>query len=221
MKLSKRLQLIASMVPHGLPCADIGSDHGLLVKYLIDNRIVPFAYASDNKKGPYERLSTNLRSLIEANLVEVNLVDGITSLPEKYRCVIIAGMGGDLICNIIKSNQNLLKNIDFLLLSPHGNEKELRECVVSLGYKIKDENIIFEDHYYEAILFERGNENYTNKELTYGPINLSKKTDIFKQKYIDKINFNKDIISKFQLNSIRKEEIKNSINLDIEMLENL
>ena len=44
------------MVPLDIPCADIGSDHGLLVKYLLDNNLVPFCYASDNKKGPFERL---------------------------------------------------------------------------------------------------------------------------------------------------------------------
>ena len=65
MKLSKRLLTIASMIPQGIPCADIGSDHGLLVEYLLNNKLVPFAYASDNKKGPFSRLNENLKKYID------------------------------------------------------------------------------------------------------------------------------------------------------------
>ena len=94
MKISKRLLAIAKMVPTNLPCADIGSDHGLLVKYLLDNQIVPFSYASDNKIGPYNRLKENLASYISSNKVKVDLIDGIKNLPENCLTLIIAGMGG-------------------------------------------------------------------------------------------------------------------------------
>lgn len=221
MKLSKRLQVIADMVPTNIPCADIGSDHGLLVKYLIENNIVPFAYASDNKVGPYNRLTTNLLTLINRGLVEVNLKDGLEDLSEKYRSVVIAGMGGDLIVKIIKSHQNLLKNIDYFLLSPHGNEKEVRECLIELGYMIVDENVVFEDHYYEVILFEKGKCDYHENEMIYGPINLKKRSEIFKEKYQEKITFNLNIIEKYQLSDERKNQILKEIENDKNMLEKL
>ena len=219
MKLSKRLELIAKMVPNNIPCADIGSDHGLLVKYLIENQIVNSAYASDNKIGPFNRLKDNLRSLIEQNKIEVSLQDGLNNLPNKYRSVIIAGMGGELILRIIKNNIELIENIDYFLLAPHGKEKELREFLVNSGYKIIDENIIFEGHFYEVILFEKGNANYSDFEIKYGPINLIKKSTDFLNKYQTRIKSNLEILVNPYLDVSRRIEIEKVIEDDQKLIE--
>ena len=221
MKLSKRLKLVADMIPSNIPCADIGSDHGLLVKYLIENNIIPFAYASDNKVGPYNRLISNLKQYIDSGRLEVNLKDGIEDLPPKYKTVVIAGMGGELITKIIYSQKDILRNIDYFLLAPQGNEVAVRECLINLGYMIVDENIVFENHYYEVILFKKGKCKYSTKELTYGPINLCKKTDIFIAKYQNKISFNLNILQRYKLSKSRKNQILKEIKKDRAMLENL
>lgn len=223
MKISKRLLKIASMVPLDIPCADIGSDHGLLVKYLLDNNLVPFCYASDNKKGPFERLKKNLSTYISQNKVEVDLVDGIKNLTNKYKTIIIAGMGGDLIKEILEKEKDKLKNIEYLLLSPHGKEKELREFLTSIQFQIIDENVVYEDHYYEIILFKKSPEivNYSTKQLEYGPINLIKKDETFINKYQDRIISNIDLLNNHQLNHLRIQEIKETIIKDKNILKEL
>lgn len=223
MKISKRLLKIASMVPLDIPCADIGSDHGLLVKYLLDNYLVPFCYASDNKKGPFERLKKNLSTYISQNKVEVDLVDGIKNLTNKYKTIIIAGMGGDLIKEILEKEKDKLKNIEYLLLSPHGKEKELREFLTSNQFQIIDENVVYEDHYYEIILFKKSPEivNYSTKQLEYGPINLIKKDETFINKYQDRIISNTDLLNNHQLNHLRIQEIKETIIKDKNILKEL
>lgn len=223
MKISKRLLKIASMVPLDIPCADIGSDHGLLVKYLLDNNLVPFCYASDNKKGPFERLKKNLSTYISQNKVEVDLVDGIKNLTNKYKTIIIAGMGGDLIKEILEKEKDKLKNIEYLLLSPHGKEKELREFLTSIQFQIIDENVVYEDHYYEIILFKKSPEivNYSTKQLEYGPINLIKKDETFINKYQDRIISNTDLLNNHQLNHLRIQEIKETIIKDKNILKEL
>ncbi|MDY2575282.1 MAG: class I SAM-dependent methyltransferase [Bacilli bacterium] len=223
MKISKRLLKIASMVPLDIPCADIGSDHGLLVKYLLDNNLVPFCYASDNKKGPFERLKKNLSTYISQNKVEVDLVDGIKNLTNKYKTIIIAGMGGDLIKEILEKEKDKLKNIEYLLLSPHGKEKELREFLTSNQFQIIDENVVYEDHYYEIILFKKSPEivNYSTKQLEYGPINLIKKDETFINKYQDRIISNTDLLNNHQLNHLRIQEIKETIIKDKNILKEL
>lgn len=223
MKISKRLLKIASMVPLDIPCADIGSDHGLLVKYLLDNNLVPFCYASDNKKGPFERLKKNLSTYISQNKVEVDLVDGIKNLTNKYKTIIIAGMGGDLIKEILEKEKDKLKNIEYLLLSPHGKEKELREFLTSIQFQIIDENVVYEDHYYEIILFKKSPEivNYSTKQLDYGPINLIKKDETFINKYQDRIISNTDLLNNHQLNHLRIQEIKETIIKDKNILKEL
>lgn len=209
------------MVPHNIPCADIGSDHGLLVEYLINNNIVSNAYASDNKKGPFLRLNENLKPLIEKGQVVTNLADGLDNLPSIYQSVIIAGMGGDLIMEIIKRNLPLLDNIKYLILAPHGKESELRKFITNLGYFIKDENVIFEGHFYEIILFEKGNREYTSFQLKYGPINLVKKSSDFINKYQSRIKSNKEILVNPYLSKDRIEEINQLIIEDEELLNSL
>ena len=211
------------MVPLDIPCADIGSDHGLLVKYLLDNNLVPFCYASDNKKGPFERLKKNLSTYISQNKVEVDLVDGIKNLTNKYKTIIIAGMGGDLIKEILEKEKDKLKNIEYLLLSPHGKEKELREFLTSIQFQIIDENVVYEDHYYEIILFKKSPEivNYSTKQLEYGPINLIKKDETFINKYQDRIISNTDLLNNHQLNHLRIQEIKETIIKDKNILKEL
>lgn len=211
------------MVPLDIPCADIGSDHGLLVKYLLDNNLVPFCYASDNKKGPFERLKKNLSTYISQNKVEVDLVDGIKNLTNKYKTIIIAGMGGDLIKEILEKEKDKLKNIEYLLLSPHGKEKELREFLTSIQFQIIDENVVYEDHYYEIILFKKSPEivNYSTKQLEYGPINLIKKDETFINKYQDRIISNTGLLNNHQLNHLRIQEIKETIIKDKNILKEL
>ena len=75
--LSTRLEMIARIIPHGVNLADIGADHGYLIKYLKENKIINMGYASDNKEGPYNNLKKNLEGLD----IEIDLVSGIRNLP--------------------------------------------------------------------------------------------------------------------------------------------
>ena len=211
------------MVPSGLPCADIGSDHGLLVKELIETNKVPLAYASDNKKGPFLNLSTNLDSFIKEGKIEVALKDGLDDLPSKYETIIITGMGGDLIKDILEVNFDKVEKVSYLLLGPHGKEKELREFLTSKNFEIVDENVLFEGHYYDVILFKKTSKNIklSDFECEYGPINLKKKDPTFKKKYLDLIKSNKEILVNPRLNEERRNEIQNIISKHEEMLKKI
>ena len=55
MELSKRLTKVASLVTEGASVADIGTDHGYIPIYLIENNIAARAIALDINKGPLER----------------------------------------------------------------------------------------------------------------------------------------------------------------------
>ena len=55
MELSKRLHAVAGLVTEGASVADIGTDHGYIPIYLIQERIASKVIALDVKKGPLER----------------------------------------------------------------------------------------------------------------------------------------------------------------------
>ena len=61
MKLSDRLLRISQFVTRGNILADIGTDHGYIPIYLVENGIVPYAYACDVKEGPLERAREHIR----------------------------------------------------------------------------------------------------------------------------------------------------------------
>ena len=208
MNLSNRLQKIASLVPNDVPAADIGADHGLLISYLIKNHIIPYGYASDNKKGPYENLTSRIKDEHLSSKIETSLCDGISNCnTKKYKTLIICGMGGDLIKNIIKNDEEKAKNATFLLLSPQGCEFQLREYLLSIGFYPEKEEIVFEDHFYEILLFSKNKKELGELDLKYGYFLRREKSDVFKEKYISLIKINEHILSNNLLVQEKRESL--------------
>ena len=53
-KLDDRLSAVAGLVRNGKRVADIGTDHGYLVAYLVENGMCPSGIPADLRKGPLE-----------------------------------------------------------------------------------------------------------------------------------------------------------------------
>ncbi len=179
--ISKRIKTICSHIePHKI-IADVGCDHGYLIKEAFDKYNIEFAYAIDNKIGPLESARNNLMNY---NNVEFLLSDGVADLKEDVEVVVIAGMGGMLIKDIIASNINKTTNVKRFILQANRDEYELRKFMCSNGYYISDENIVCENKkFYEIIIFEKGEKVYSEKEFTFGPILLTKSNKEFIEKW--------------------------------------
>lgn len=198
--LSERLTAIYKMVPKGI-AADIGADHGKLMIALFESGIVTHGYAVENKKGPYNRL---LKALQERNL-EDDIVplfsDGIKDLPESVHTVIIAGMGGNNIIDILKKYPNKTKQINTLIIDAHTAIPKVRREISNMGFVIADEKMVREDDvFYEIIKFIRADKAiYGDKDIEFGPILRNEKSATFKEKYqsriteINKLLGNKDL----------------------------
>ena len=102
-KLSKRLKIIHDMVPKSV-VADIGSDHGKLMIALVQSGIITKGYAVENKEGPFERLRSNLIRYKVHDKITPLFSDGIKDLPRDTQTIVIAGMGGTNIVNILKAH---------------------------------------------------------------------------------------------------------------------
>src|SRR5690554_2779581 len=97
--LSPRLAAIAAFISSDDIVADIGSDHGKLPLYLNELGHT-YVYASENKSGPYNRLKKEIGTPLNGQ-IEVALKDGLNDLPPHINTVVIAGMGGELIGEIL------------------------------------------------------------------------------------------------------------------------
>ena len=182
--LSKRLKTILEMTPEGV-AADIGADHGKLIMALFKDGIITHGYAVENKVGPYNRLVKALEQEKLLDDIIPLLSDGIRDLPETCHTVIIAGMGGNNIIDILKKYPRKTKIIQTLIVDAHSAIPKMREEVTKLGFVIADEKIIMEDEkYYEIIKFIRSDiAIYGDKDFEFGPILRKEKSCAFKEKY--------------------------------------
>ncbi len=165
MKLSQRLLTIASFVKENSFVADIGADHGLLSIYLIENRHAKKVFAVENKVGPFSILEKNTKNYPN---ITVSLSDGISQIPSDVNVVIIAGMGGILVSDILKKNKDKLKNVEQIIIDAHRDQDLVRKTLVQLGYKIEHEKIVREKVYYNVISFIKGKQELTQNDIEFG-----------------------------------------------------
>lgn len=211
MKLSPRLTYIASFVTFDMIIADIGSDHGFLPYYLLDNKIVSKAYACDNKLGPYKNLLKTFDNKFN-NQIEIKCSDGLNDLPNYVNTIIMTGMGGDLIIKLLSRNPNKLNNIKYLVLSPQSNIPIVRNFLINNGFKIVDEGLVKDDKIYHVIKCQKGSQNLNQNEIYFGPILLKRKNALFIKYYSDRLNEIESLLNK-QLSNERFIELKHEFNL--------
>lgn len=183
-KLSERLQTIFNMVPTSI-VADIGADHGKLIISLYEKGIISCGYAVENKKGPYERLCKAIQERDLLDKIIPLFSDGIIDLPDIVSTLIIAGMGGGTIVDILTKGHEHLPNINTIIVDAHTDVPFLRKKVSDMGFIIAEEKMVQEDGiYYEIIKFIRSDQAYYNdSELEFGPILSKEKGTLFKAKY--------------------------------------
>ena len=108
MQLSRRLTLIASMVDKTDSVADVGTDHGYVPIYLVENNIVSKAIAMDINQGPLTRADENIKRKGLDNRITTRLSDGVRELkPGETDAIVVAGMGGQLIIKILEEGRNV------------------------------------------------------------------------------------------------------------------
>ena len=160
MELSKRLMKIACYVNYCEAIADIGTDHGYIPIYLVKNNKCNSAIASDINKGPIEKASTNIRFEGLSEKIKCLLGGGLKPLKVgEVNGVIIAGMGGNLIRDIILEDIEKVKLYDFLILQPAQNPEVLREFLYNNNFEILNEDLILDDGKFYELFKVKYNEN--------------------------------------------------------------
>ena len=137
-KLSKRLERIASFVQPGSRVADIGTDHGYVPIWLVQKGVCPSALAMDVRKGPLERAEEHVEEVGLSGKIELRLSDGLAKLKAgEADTVVIAGMGGKLTCRILEQGRHVWENWsegkERLILSPQSEQDEVRHFLEDEG----------------------------------------------------------------------------------------
>lgn len=169
--LDDRLLLIASMVREGGIPLDVGTDHAYVPIYLIKNKICKSAVASDINTKPLTRACENAQRFGVFEKISFRRGNGIADVhPEQYGVtdIIIAGMGGELIAEIIsKSEYTRIPGVR-LILQPMSTVQELRGFLAEMGYAVVEEKLCRAgDKYYTCIAAE-----YDGKRREVPPVRL-------------------------------------------------
>ncbi len=153
MKLTPRLECIASLIPKCECIGDVGTDHAYVPVALAERNIVKKAIASDIVDGPVQNAKKTVDKYGMSEIVEVRKGAGL----EPYKIgeiqgVIIAGMGGALIADILDAKYDLAQSLDFLILQPMIGQEVLRIYLEKNNFKIVEEYIETEgEKFYQII----------------------------------------------------------------------
>lgn len=218
MKLGDRLQAIYELIPCRSLVADVGADHGYLSIALAVKKNCRVLMV-DNKQKPLEQAISNV-SYFKAN-------DKITPLnssgiKDVYNAeyIVIAGLGGQLISQLILDDKEKLVD-SVLILQPNNDIEKVREIVSKIGYYISDERIIIDKNIiYEILICQKSVKGiiYDKHDLMFGPILRWRKEELFLRKWQDIHKKKQRIISNIEAENQQYHLIKEDIRMIEEVL---
>jgi len=207
MELSIRLKSIVNMIDECDSIVDVGTDHGYVPIYLVQNGVIKKAIASDINKGPVEKAQKNILRNNVSEQISCRLGSGLATVKKgEVQVAVIAGMGGNLIRDILEVNLDIACELNYMILQPVQNAEVLREYLYKTGYDILDEEICYDDgKFYEIIKVKYNTEIEEIDSIHYeiSKLLLNKKHTVMQefiehklQKYLKVYDFlNEDSIS--------------------------
>lgn len=217
LELKGRLRLICGKVPYSGTLCDIGTDHAYIPIYLVQRGICTRAIATDVREGPLKIAKENIKNYNLENMIETRLGYGLEPIDiSEIDTIVIAGMGGKLIVDILSSEFSKSSNAHTLVLQPMNAIDLVREYLYKNGFDIYDESLASEDNKIYTVICTRytgENQQFTDLDLILGK-KIIEKADPLLGKYLEKKIRQTDVIIKELKNAKDKEE-------DLGRLENL
>ncbi len=163
LKLNNRLCVCAEFVSGCGMAVDVGTDHALLPVYLIDSGKCSEVIACDINEKPLEFARKTVLSSGFSDKIKLVLSDGLERIASNgVTDVIIAGMGGELISQII-ARADWLKNDVHLILQPMTKAEILRKWLCDNSFEILKEQAVSDC----GIVYSVIQAKYTNDNISY------------------------------------------------------
>ncbi|MBP2659897.1 MAG: hypothetical protein H6Q69_2929 [Firmicutes bacterium] len=158
MRLVGRLAALAACVPRGARLADIGTDHAYLPIELVEKDVIVSAVAGDVHSGPYKAAKEHVEGLSLEGKISVRLGNGLAVLsPLEVDTVVIAGMGGQTIIEILTNHCEIVSSLKRLVLQPMVGAATVRRWLCENHWYVLEERLVQEEgRLYEIIVAEQG-----------------------------------------------------------------
>lgn len=141
--MNNRLKTIADMVINGRGLIDVGTDHGYLPVWLAERGYPGFLFASDINALPLETARKTAAEASVENRIKFLLCDGLDDCPpDRIDTIVIAGMGGDLICRILDRAEWCLDSAYTLILQPMTKAEVVRFWLINNGFLLEEERLV-------------------------------------------------------------------------------
>lgn len=174
--LDPRLSMIAEMLGTCACCADIGSDHGRLGAFLLQNHRCERMCLTDISAPSLDKARKLIALLGLEEKTGFYVGDGALALQEKVDAAVIAGMGGETISEILENSDGRLDGAR-LILQPNVAAPQLRRCLNARGWKIVNEALVRDGRrIYVIIEAHPGDQVLSEVEYEVGPVLLKNKT---------------------------------------------
>ena len=165
-RLTDRLQLLADQIENGETMADIGTDHGFLPLYLWQQGISPAVIMCDISEPSLAKAKAAAGALQFGRELDFRAGDGLNVLaPGEVDVIVIAGMGGLLIRDILSDDLEKTRSFSKFILQPRNNSGQLRYWLAANGFEIRSNHLVREGKFICEIIValtpkshENGNE---------------------------------------------------------------
>ena len=170
--VSYRLNEIIELCGSAKRIADVGCDHGKVLGELA-KKGAKYLVATDISE-PSVRKAGELLNKINFKKFDVRVGNGCETLSEKDKLdmIVIAGMGGLEIIEILKNSPIQLTN---LVLQPQNNVVKLREYLVENNFRIIVDKVVEDKQkFYNILKVKKSDKKYelSAREIQYGKSNL-------------------------------------------------
>ena len=176
--MTDRLEKIFALIPNCDTFADIGCDHGYIAEAMLKSGKAKKVIIADISAKCLQKAEQLLDESIKEGMAISVVSNGFEHVPA-CDTALIAGMGGEEICDIISSAKNLPST---LLLQPMKNCDKVRICAVKAGYKVQ-RDFMFKSSgkFYDLLLLVKGKDSLNEEEIEFGRDNLVGENQDFKE----------------------------------------
>ena len=137
--LTERLRTAAELVRSSRKTVDVGTDHGYLPAFLVMSGVTDCVTAADIGKGPLENAEKTIKKYSLEGKIDTCLSDGLEKISPDTEEIIICGMGGTLIAEILSKAEWIKHEEIHLILQPMTHSYDVRKFLCENGFYIDAE----------------------------------------------------------------------------------
>lgn len=206
--MNKRMHAIVKYIEPGRGMIDVGTDHGYLPAWMATHGYRGNIIASDINGAPLQKARETAEKAGVAGRITFQLCDGLNQCrPDSVDTIIIAGMGGDMICRILDMAEWCMDRRYKLILQPMTKSEVLRYWLIYNEFEILTEDLVPEGgKLYQLIVARFGGSTRLNDgELFLGKKQLCTDWELYEQQRQRLIKRFEAAIAGMEKNAIRSE----------------